>query len=355
MLPNLTDAMPVPAMLLRVSDRALHAWIQQYPLFTGPDEDLNSACFRACVDGLELRDPGAVRSLEALEPFLLDSSDEIGDRAIAILKSIGVSHADAKRRLLTRAWKMCLVPQEASSALALGCGEGDEIAALRARLPRARIQGLDWVEKTLPGLLNATRAQFAHGDFNCLLAERKDSFDLVFSNHVLEHSFDPDGLLRAIHASLKPGGLMVSALPLDGESGNLVYRELLERVRRHHPLGRSDAMFLAAGHPYTTNVSELTRTMLDAGFNSVRVMYRPWRPTLFDDFDVADLRRRSLAHMKRYRVSHGVAHSILGASLGDRTPLAIWRALAAIDSRSPFGLLRMLTHLSLEAVCVAKA
>jgi len=41
------------ALLLRVSDRSLHAYIQQYPFCTGPDETLNRKCFGALCEQLE--------------------------------------------------------------------------------------------------------------------------------------------------------------------------------------------------------------------------------------------------------------------------------------------------------------
>ena len=41
------------AILLRVRDRSLHAYIQQYPFCTGPDETLNQKCFAALREKLD--------------------------------------------------------------------------------------------------------------------------------------------------------------------------------------------------------------------------------------------------------------------------------------------------------------
>ncbi|MGC1859732.1 MAG: hypothetical protein WA733_01035 [Methylocystis sp.] len=47
------------AVLLRVSDRSPHEYIQQYPFCLGPDETLNRECFGALREQLEIRQPKA--------------------------------------------------------------------------------------------------------------------------------------------------------------------------------------------------------------------------------------------------------------------------------------------------------
>ena len=119
---------------------------------------------------------------EAIEPLKRSElADEEAIRVAAreILRNIGLGEADCDDRLRNRAWKLCLARSDAKNVLALGCGEGDEIAALRARAPRSRILGLDWVDKCLPGLLDAAKADFIHGDFNDRLGERRTS--ILFS------------------------------------------------------------------------------------------------------------------------------------------------------------------------------
>ena len=137
------------ALLLRVSDRSLHAYIQQYPFCTGPDETLNRKCFAALREHMEIRQPKVSRPIEPLERSELADEEAIRVAAREILRNIGLREADCDDRLRNRAWKLCLARSDAKSVLALGCGEGDEIAALRARAPQSRILGLDWVDKCL--------------------------------------------------------------------------------------------------------------------------------------------------------------------------------------------------------------
>jgi SAM-dependent methyltransferase len=342
------------ALIIRVPDRSLQAYIQQYPFFTGPNEVMNRRCFAAATSGVELRKSLSIRTPEPLEPSMFFEEPAIRSSARTVMSLAGLATHDADIRLESRAWKVCLVPQEARTVLALGCGEGDEIAALRARLPKAELLGLDWTNKVSPGLLEAAAASFEYGDFNELLARKKGEFDAVFSNHVIEHSFEPSELLNAIHQALRPRGWLISALPLDGESGNPVYQELLLLLNKCQGLERVDSLLLAAGHPYKTNASELCDRLVAAGFKLARVMYRPWQPTLFNSVDARSLDLRRTAHMKVYRRTLGLLNSSLRAALGAEMPLKLLRLLAAIDSRAPFGIIRMHTHLSREGIVVAQ-
>ena len=343
------------ALLLRVSDRSLHAYIQQYPFCTGPDETLNRKCFGALREQLEIRQPKVSRPIEPLGRSELADEEAIRLAAREILRNIGLGEADCDKRLRNRAWKLCLARSDAKSVLALGCGEGDEIAALRARAPRSRILGLDWVDKCLPGLLDAAKADFIHGDFNDRLGEHKETFDLVFSNHVIEHSFDPDELLRSIRASLKPGGQLVSAIPLDGEAESPIFRQALSLAREPDRIRRSDMFLMLGGHPYKTNASEFAETLLGAGFQAVRVAYRPWSPTCYNSLDEDALTASRATHMKLHGASTRLLSTAVNGVFSNNPPLAALRALGAVDSRWPFGLIRMHTHKSMEAVVIAYA
>jgi SAM-dependent methyltransferase len=342
-----------PALLIRVRDRALHAYIQQHPFCTGPDEALNRACFRAVLDSIELRECRCRAALEIIDSAELSHATEIAAAASALLSAVGLGESTVRARLESRAWKMCFVPTDVESALALGCGEGDEIAALRARLPHARISALDWVNKLTPGLLGVARAEFDHGDFDTLLKQRVSAFDLVFSNHVLEHSYDPESLLKAAHGALKPSGRLVCALPLDGEAKNPLFQRVLLLTRDPRRIRRTDMFALAAGHPYKTNASDLTHTLLTVGFRSVRVAFRPWHPTLFETIsaDALDVARQQ--HFTLHRSTLGNLQAMVSGTFGQHPPLCTLRVLGAIESRLPFGIIRMHTHRSLEAVVIA--
>lgn len=353
MVDNISVAGPAPALLFRVHDVELHSYIQRYPLLAGPDETLNKKCFAIVIDSIEFRKSRRQHPLEGLEPRQLRDEPAIRAAANAILTSIDLPMSVADKFLESRAWKMCLVPADCESVLALGCGAGMEIAALRARLPKARIYALDWANQVVPGLLKHTGAAFYNDNFSSFLIDRSDAYDLIFSNHVLEHSFDPDALFAAIYNSLKPGGCLVSAMPLDGDPDSDLFSYIYSLARSPGRITRGDMMLLMPGHPYKTNASDLTEAVIRAGFKSATVFYRPWHPTLFREtfrggFGVACARRFAL-----HRATFGTVQSVVKAAFGTHPPQFILRAMGAVESRMPLGSIRLYVRSAREAVLVA--
>ncbi len=351
---NISFAAHEPALLFNVRNAELHAYIQRYPLLTGPDETLNKKCFAALIDSIERREPRQCHALKSLTPEELSDEPAIRAAAAGILNAIDLPANVAEESLKSRAWKMCLVPADRESVLALGCGAGDEIAALRARLPKAEICGLDWTDKVTPGLLKAAQAEFYHGNFNNFLAGRPAAYDLIFSNHVLEHSFDPDALFAAIYNSLKPGGCLVSALPLDGDPDSDLFGYVHSLASSPGRITRGDMMLLLPGHPYKTNASDLTETVIAAGFKSAAVLHRPWHPTLFCEtfrgsFAAACARRFAL-----HRATFGLAQSAVRKTFGTHPPPFLLRAMGAVESRVPLGSIRLYVRSVREAVIIAR-
>ncbi|MFD6951518.1 MULTISPECIES: class I SAM-dependent methyltransferase [unclassified Nocardiopsis] len=98
--------------------------------------------------------------------------------------------------------------------LDLGCGTGASTAALLHALPRARIAGVDASD----GMLEAARAKRwpASVSFHRARAEEltpgwaaehlDGPVDAVFGAYLIRNCPDPDALLRAVRALLRPGG-----------------------------------------------------------------------------------------------------------------------------------------------------
>lgn len=96
--------------------------------------------------------------------------------------------------------------------LDVGCGSGSIAAALAT--DAARVTGLDpepWPQ--WPGLMQAHRnLHLVQGSYDAHPLDAA-SFDVVVCNQVYEHVPDPVGLIRFIHAMLRPGGVAYFAGP----------------------------------------------------------------------------------------------------------------------------------------------
>lgn len=272
--------MPAIAVRTHVADPALQAYIQRHPFLTGPDEALNRLALEAIRAGTRLCAYGDRGELIERPAAAFELAAPAQARARRILRASRLDDAAIESAFEDFAWRVWPVPESARCILAIGCGEGHELAFLRAKSPDARILAIDYVEKLLPGLVDAAGIEFECCDIVSRLAGFGADFDLVFSNHTLEHMFEPERVLRMIRACLGPGGQLVSGLPLDGEPGVPLLERVIAMANRPATMDFLDMGVFDPGHPWKTNAADLRRTLTLAGFDAVRIHQRadrPWR------------------------------------------------------------------------------
>jgi SAM-dependent methyltransferase len=99
-------------------------------------------------------------------------------------------------------------PQPPKRVLDLGCGRGDSVDLFRRYDPN-----VDWVGVDIADSKEALQRQRADARFvtydglNIPFADR--TFDLVYSNHVLEHVREPARQLMEVRRVLRPGGSLI--------------------------------------------------------------------------------------------------------------------------------------------------
>jgi SAM-dependent methyltransferase len=235
--------------------------------------------------------------------------------------------------------------------LVLGSATCREAIFVRARLPEARIVCADFVDRRLPSIESALRIRFHQGDFHDLLERWQGEFDVVFSNHVLEHLFDPEHTLRLIRRALRPGGVLVSALPLDGQRG-APFSQMLNRKRLH----ALDMCAVDVAHAWKTNVSDLRRALSEAGFADLTFSGRD------RFFAHAGKRFSSRASFERRRRQGMLLNRLLFASLRgvlkrlvpDDAPRLLTRVVFGLEQRLWFGSNRLKNAFSIECLLVAR-
>lgn len=117
---------------------------------------------------------------------------------------------------------LACVPEDAGQCiLDFGCGTGELTAALARKA--GQVIGVD----QSAAMIRAAREKYPGPEYHVLDAAGlavqgwTARFDLVFSNAVFHWIQDQDALLRALHAVLKPGGLLVCEF---GAQGNVAGR-----------------------------------------------------------------------------------------------------------------------------------
>ena len=257
----------------RILDPDLQKYLQQYPFTSGPDHGKNVAGREAIVKNLRRRQPGESTEVTLLDPGQTELQAEEIQRVNDSFRTLQFS--DAKQRALMNdfAWEANLMPRAAKNVLVIGCGDGMELIFLRAVLPQAKITAVDYHDGVAPELKRIVEVAFHQGDMNRILATLPPGYDLISSNHTIEHLFTPDETIQSLFRLLAPGGSLISTLPLDGIPGNL-HRGYIERIctsKKAHPL---DMEYLNVGHPWKTNPADLNRTLRTTGFSEVKIYQR---------------------------------------------------------------------------------
>jgi SAM-dependent methyltransferase len=113
-----------------------------------------------------------------------------------------------------------IAPYRPTRVFDVGCGEGSTLTFLREIFPHAWFGGIE------PSLMAVEKARMKGLDVMQGRIDRTpvaETFDLVFSNNVLQHTSDPVGFLKAKKSLLAPGGKLVLSCP----DGTLPSIELL--------------------------------------------------------------------------------------------------------------------------------
>jgi SAM-dependent methyltransferase len=102
---------------------------------------------------------------------------------------------------------------EARRFLEIGCGNGIVLSALKASRQWERLVGSD----LHPTGLAQARARMLQGvefvQMNALVIPAVAAFDLIGAFDIVEHVADDEGVLRAIHRALRPGGGTIISVP----------------------------------------------------------------------------------------------------------------------------------------------
>ncbi|HYE53182.1 MAG TPA: class I SAM-dependent methyltransferase [Chitinophagaceae bacterium] len=104
-----------------------------------------------------------------------------------------------------------LVPADARYILDVGCGAGDTGEVLTEK--GYVVDGITLSEEERREAQKIMRNVYVHNAEQGLPADLTDQYDVVILSHVLEHICYPQKLLKDIKTRLRPGGILIVALP----------------------------------------------------------------------------------------------------------------------------------------------
>ena len=340
-----------PAIQLQVVDPALQAYLQRYPFSTGPDAERNAQGIRALREGLFPRPMATPVSTTLLAPEDTHLAADEFARLQQLFQRVRLSAKARLKHTDDFEWEANQVPRTARNVLVIGCGDGIELLFLRSILPEAKITGIDYHDSLLPGIAEATGVSLLVGDMHAHLRSLARSYDLVFSNHTMEHLYNPDQTLATLRALLVPGGHIVSTLPMMAAEGT----PFLARVRsfvaspekKIHPL---DLVFFDLGHPWKTNPSDIAATLARAGYSQIEVFQRREHLCRATVGPEAAIRQRRAIYRLLHAAFLDIPRTILKVLVPSGNAIPIGRLYFAVERRLPFGTNRFMNGLSEEAL-----
>jgi len=342
------------AFQMTVENPAMRAYLQRYPFLIGPDKAMNELARKAIFDGLASRNrvpsPTAVRRLQPQETRLTAGQM---DRLIRIMDESQVPQAVRAEMIDDYAWEANLVPLETKSALVLGCADGTELMFLRAVLPDAKITALDYQDEIPPARKRAIDVRFLQGDMNALIASFGQEFDLVSSNHTLEHLYTPNEVLTTLAGLLKPHGALISTLPMDAMEGSPFLSKVKQAAKRKsiHPL---DVVYLDAGHPWKTNPVDLAVTLQEVGFERPQLYQRQQHLSRYANFGETRFKAQFAFGMVLHAIFFGLPRTVAKAVLAGTPQRLFGRGLLAAERRIWFGSNLLKNRYTQEACVLAR-
>jgi 2-polyprenyl-6-hydroxyphenyl methylase/3-demethylubiquinone-9 3-methyltransferase len=148
--------------------------------------------------------------------------------------------------------------------LDLGCGNGSFLARFQHR--GWVLHGTDFSGTGITiAQQNFPEIDFFLADASAsvdALLQRVGPVDIVLSTEVIEHLYDPRGMLRNAYALLEPGGMLVISTPYHGYLKNL-FLALTAKMDEHF------TVLWDHGHIKFWSRRTLTKVLLEAGFTNI--------------------------------------------------------------------------------------
>lgn len=166
------------------------------------------------------------------------------------------------------------VPIRVRTLLDYGCGQGGWLSLLSQAFPEARITGVEISEVAL----SQARAQYPEQQFYLLEKDSApldaESFDLIFSYHVLEHAYDIGKTAADMARLVRPGGYLCLICPC-GNRGSFEERVtgLIKNGKEKSITGETRFFYEDPGHIRRMTSKEVIDLFINEGLEVYQEFY----------------------------------------------------------------------------------
>jgi SAM-dependent methyltransferase len=342
------------AFELTVQDSDMRRYMQRFPFLTGPDDAMNERGNQVIFEGLKSRNrQQEATRIQRLMPQETELTAEEMERLLRIMDESGIAQTERAEMIDDYGWEANLVPRNTKAALVLGCADGRELMFLRAVLPDATITALDYEDQMSTALRQAVGVRFFQGDMNALLETFGREFDLISSNHTLEHLYTPNEVLATLAGLLREHGALISTLPMDGMDGSPFLEKVKDAAAKKtaHPL---DVVYLDAGHPWKTNPADLEMTFQEVGFERPLLYQREMHLSRYASFGATRFKAELALGSALHAVCFGWPRSIAKVLFSQNPPKIFCRVLLGMERRVWFGSNNLKNRYTYEVLVLAR-
>ncbi len=352
MLSRTIDQDSGPAFDFRVPDDDVRVYLQTQVLAGNHQPETFAKVVNIAKTYFRMRPRPATVSGTFLE---LDTEDclppgPLKDKAYQWFERFGYSESEKAWEFGYLAWKVARLPDGIDNILVVGCGSGSELILLRSKYPTAQITAIDYIQYLKGGEaeIDALGIKFIEGDIFRTLETLPRTFDLVFSNHVIEHFYEPEAQISKLASVIRQGGLFAAALPLDSL---LFTKHFQARASRPSSIGPFDIGWMDLRHPWKTNESDLAGALAHAGLSQVTIAQRAAHACTHHAASLNDIRR----HEKRAERLNAALLSPLRTVLAAApiAPRLAARSFFSLERRLWFGRYRFKTEYQPEVFVTA--
>jgi 2-polyprenyl-3-methyl-5-hydroxy-6-metoxy-1,4-benzoquinol methylase len=138
--------------------------------------------------------------------------------------------------LLSDYVKSASIHPQSLKILDIGCGSGR--IGKKMQDTGYQVSGLDFseeaIKKAVSNGINAKQANLDDG-----IPEQDNSYDVIWAGDIIEHVFDPIGLLKESQRVLKKGGVILITIPSDVG--------LISRIKMLFGISHQEQMYMSSG------------------------------------------------------------------------------------------------------------
>jgi ubiquinone/menaquinone biosynthesis C-methylase UbiE len=161
------------------------------------------------------------------------------------------------------------LPQN-GEVLDFGCGNGELTEVISKALPKWNVYGTDISRNALE------KAKEKYPEHTFFSADSDEfagkKFDLLFTNHVLEHVYNLPQIIEEMNHYLKPGAFMLHCLPC-GNEGSFEYNVCLLRKGGINPELENRFFFEDVGHVRRLTTDQLSKLWAEKGLVLIKGYY----------------------------------------------------------------------------------